>query len=117
MISWQNYGLVADADYVCDVQWAHVRGGPAYIVLVFLGHGSVTNVFTFRSTIRCRMIGKNKRTRIDSERVERFPRTLRGPSPSKALSHFAKGASHFHGLTMPVEDGLNDFSPSWTKRL
>ena len=46
-----------------------------------------------------------------------FWRTLRGSSPSRALSHFAKGASHFHGLTMPVEDGLNDFSPSWTKRL
>ena len=83
MISWQNCWLVADADYVCDVQWAHVRGGPAYIVLVFLGHGSVTNVITFLSTIRCHMIGKNIRTRIDSERVERFPRTLRGSSPPK----------------------------------
>ena len=28
MISWQNCWLnVADEDHVCDVQWAHVRGG------------------------------------------------------------------------------------------
>ena len=26
-------------------------------------------------------------------------------------------ASHLRGLALPVEDGPNDFSPSWTKRL
>ena len=44
--------LDADADYVCDVQRArHVRGGPAYLVLVFLGHGTVTNVSFLQSVV------------------------------------------------------------------
>ena len=59
--------LHADADHVCDSQRAcKVRGDPACLVFVLFDHVSVTNVITFRSTVRCRTIGKTmclRRTR------------------------------------------------------
>ena len=60
--------------------------------------------------------------------VEDFPFAAQGTVPLAPNELFAdrahpqlprtlRSASHLRGLAMPVEDGLDDFSTSWTKRL
>ena len=60
LIHW----LDAYADYVCDVQRAHVLGGPAYLVLVFLGHGS--------NVIPCDSASQKTVERTQVQRTERI---------------------------------------------